>query len=551
MPLDGFSGLAKKWEKTDSIRRRLCFDGRLLTWLKPEAVGVPSYEAAVLNYDILLPYFEQWVTICSKPRSPRVGPLAAEALLHYLLQLWHLKRVLMEVWAPHRLDELDQEDDGDEFADEDPDEALLRGDSLTVSEENDSLWGQELEALSLEVSGQENQVVESGDYWGGSGGVNNDEVPAALADAERPVNNDEAPAALAHVEGPEDSGPVNHDEAPAALAHVEGPEDSRPVNNHEAPAALADVVDISDDDSRPSKPIPPRNDRIELIKKRLEMLKKLAQTKVTTKEEQDALMAALRKDEPKGGGKRGRGRGRGGRGKGGGKAADEQPKAEETTTGSGNGVPEAQSAKQTGRGRGRGRGRGGRAKAEQPGADETTEGIANGEPKKKKAKATKERGAEETSGKPAAEASNAVVPSDPSSASVATAPNGSSALAPSEPSSASNAVVASEKPNKRSKKDNKGERSRGDVPKFKHVELSIYWTKHTVGLKPKNGPDKGKQVISVSNKKATLSQNIKYAVMMAAVLEAGEGRMTPEVKVNVEQMKVDFLGMSDEAISNF
>ncbi|CAE7835844.1 unnamed protein product, partial [Symbiodinium necroappetens] len=177
----------------------------------------------------------------------------------------HLKRILMEAWAPHRLDELEKEPDeceGDEFGDDDADEELLRGDSLEVSEEKDSLWGQELQALG-ESSGQEQRVEESGDYWGdgSSGLLNNDEAPAAPADAQ--------------VEGPEDSSSVKNHEAPAAPADVqaEGPEDSSLVKNHEAPAAPADVVDISDDDGGPTEPIPPRNDPIELIKKRLEKAK--------------------------------------------------------------------------------------------------------------------------------------------------------------------------------------------------------------------------------------------------------------------------------------
>ena len=141
---------------------------------------------------------------------------------------------------PHLL--FPEECEGDEFGDDDADEELLRGDSLDVSEENDSLWGQELQALD-EILGQEQRVEESGDYWGddSSGLLNNDEAPAAPADAQ-----------------------------------VEGPEDSSSVKNHEAPAAPADVVDISDDDGGPTEPIPPRNDPIELIKKRLEILKKLA-----------------------------------------------------------------------------------------------------------------------------------------------------------------------------------------------------------------------------------------------------------------------------------
>ncbi|CAE7026017.1 unnamed protein product, partial [Symbiodinium sp. CCMP2456] len=279
----------------------------------------------------------------------------------------------------------------------------------------------------------------------------------------------------------------------------------------------------------------------ESLKSKAEAYQEVQAQVITTKEDQDTMM------EETGRG-RGAGRGRGGRGRGGGgtgkTAQPEEPKTKEQPETAQPDKPKTKEQPKT-------------AEPEEPKTKEAP--PVNGERPKKKAKvaegkATKDQKAVETPSakkKPAkdsaANASSAIVPA---------APTTSSPPVPGEPSAASAAVVASGNPSKRSKKESKSDRSRDGVSKFAHVELSIYWTKHTVGLKPKAGSHKGKQVISVANKKATLAQNIKYAVMMAsfsgaAVLEASAGEMTPEVKANLDQMKMDFLGMDDVAISKF
>ena len=188
---------------------------------------------------------------------------------------------------------------------------------------------------------------------------------------------------------------------------------------------------------------------------------------VTTKQDQDAMMAAVQKEQPKVGPKRGRGRGRGGPGEG------------EQETGRG---------RATGRGRG-GRGRGGRGvgKPEEPKAEETA--SVNGERPKKKAKVAAE-------GKATKDQKSEGTPSAKKKPGKASAANASSALVPAEPSVAPAAGVASGNPSKRRKK-----KADSGVPDFAHVELSIYWTKHMVGLKPKTGSEKGKQAVSLYNGK--------------------------------------------------
>ena len=77
---DPLMGLADTWEKCDVIRRRLAWDGQMCHWLLPRATGVPSYQAASLNYDSLKPLFETWSKATSVPRTLTLPRVKKQAL---------------------------------------------------------------------------------------------------------------------------------------------------------------------------------------------------------------------------------------------------------------------------------------------------------------------------------------------------------------------------------------------------------------------------------------------------------------------------------------
>ena len=77
VPLDG---LGATWEQSETVRRRILWDGQLLKWLKAELIGVPSYRAASLNHEALLPFFMAWVaTSPPSPTSPKIPWLKKQA----------------------------------------------------------------------------------------------------------------------------------------------------------------------------------------------------------------------------------------------------------------------------------------------------------------------------------------------------------------------------------------------------------------------------------------------------------------------------------------
>ena len=77
---DPLAGLADVWEGCDVIRRRLAWDGGMCKWLEPKATGVPSYQAASLNYDCLKPLFEMWSQATSAPKTLTLPRVKKQAL---------------------------------------------------------------------------------------------------------------------------------------------------------------------------------------------------------------------------------------------------------------------------------------------------------------------------------------------------------------------------------------------------------------------------------------------------------------------------------------
>lgn len=78
IPKVTLDGLAQKWESSETIRRQLATDRRLLLWKNPELVGVVSFKAAVANASVLEPFFETWTSRSTSCRSPSVKSLLKE-----------------------------------------------------------------------------------------------------------------------------------------------------------------------------------------------------------------------------------------------------------------------------------------------------------------------------------------------------------------------------------------------------------------------------------------------------------------------------------------
>ena len=72
--------LAERWEAHPDIRRQILWEGKLLKWLSAEAVGVPSYAASSLNFDVLKEFFEVWTAKCQKKRTPSLMVCQAQAM---------------------------------------------------------------------------------------------------------------------------------------------------------------------------------------------------------------------------------------------------------------------------------------------------------------------------------------------------------------------------------------------------------------------------------------------------------------------------------------
>ena len=67
---DQLEGLAQEWEQVDEIRRSVLWNNCMLLWPNEDSVGVASFRAAKMNYQVLKPLFVAW-TRCSlaKPRG--------------------------------------------------------------------------------------------------------------------------------------------------------------------------------------------------------------------------------------------------------------------------------------------------------------------------------------------------------------------------------------------------------------------------------------------------------------------------------------------------
>ena len=77
-------GLAKVWESTDAIRRKMLWHGCLLTWTSSEAVGCANYATAIVKFEVLKPLFERWVMVTAEPRAMSVTSIAKQA--RYVMQ---------------------------------------------------------------------------------------------------------------------------------------------------------------------------------------------------------------------------------------------------------------------------------------------------------------------------------------------------------------------------------------------------------------------------------------------------------------------------------
>ena len=96
VPLDG---LGVQWEGSETVRRRILWDGQLLKWMKAELIGVPSYKAAALNIEALQPFFTAWVAMSPRPASPKIPWLKKQARVHYSLHC--TLRFLEAVYFPN------------------------------------------------------------------------------------------------------------------------------------------------------------------------------------------------------------------------------------------------------------------------------------------------------------------------------------------------------------------------------------------------------------------------------------------------------------------
>ena len=72
-------GLAKVWEDNENIRRNLLATSALMKWPKPTAVGVVSFEAVALNYDVMLGLIQVWCGARATPKCAPVTSLKREA----------------------------------------------------------------------------------------------------------------------------------------------------------------------------------------------------------------------------------------------------------------------------------------------------------------------------------------------------------------------------------------------------------------------------------------------------------------------------------------
>ena len=77
--------LSKKWDAHPLIREQVRLNGRLLSWQRPEAVGVANKASVALNRFVLLILMEEWVSHAPTPKSPPIGWLRQEALLVWFM----------------------------------------------------------------------------------------------------------------------------------------------------------------------------------------------------------------------------------------------------------------------------------------------------------------------------------------------------------------------------------------------------------------------------------------------------------------------------------
>ena len=79
IPKFALGPLAERWEQNTEVRRQVLWQGKLLTWLSAESVGVPSYAASSLNYEVLKDFFEVWTQLCETKRTPSVPECKQQA----------------------------------------------------------------------------------------------------------------------------------------------------------------------------------------------------------------------------------------------------------------------------------------------------------------------------------------------------------------------------------------------------------------------------------------------------------------------------------------
>ena len=69
IPSISLSGLAEQWEATESIRRAVLINRRVLIWLSAAKTGVPSFSCASMNFEVLELFFKRWVTVSPSKRT--------------------------------------------------------------------------------------------------------------------------------------------------------------------------------------------------------------------------------------------------------------------------------------------------------------------------------------------------------------------------------------------------------------------------------------------------------------------------------------------------
>ena len=75
--------LAKHWEAHTLIRAAFRLnDGKLLSWVSPQLVGVASLRALSINKLAIQLTLEKWCATTSTPKSPPVDWLKQEARVH-------------------------------------------------------------------------------------------------------------------------------------------------------------------------------------------------------------------------------------------------------------------------------------------------------------------------------------------------------------------------------------------------------------------------------------------------------------------------------------